>query len=436
MLPAGLSRRQFLQSTGAAAASLACWSELAPAAPRSANEKLNIGVIGVANRGRANLTAVASENIAALCDVDQQYLGEAHKQFPKATKYVDWRKMLEDKSLDAVVVSTPDHTHAVAAAAALRSGRHVYCEKPLAHTIRETRTLARLAEETGLATQLGNQEHASDRLRTVVELVRSGGLGEVREIVCWSAKKDARFAPGDRPQASTPVPSSLNWDLWLGPAPRRPYHPTAYHPRDWRGWWDFGEGNFGDMACHIMDTPFWALELDHPTRIEAEGPPVHPESAPPWLIVRYEFPSPHGRPPVKLSWHDGTHAPPQDLFPHVTLPGQGSYFIGSKAELLFPHVRGEIQMFVNKERVPLEAPEQRLPRPESQHVEWISACKTGSETYSGFQYGSRLTEAALAGIIAYRTGKKLEWDSEKMQATNCPEAAELVHREYRKGWEL
>jgi predicted dehydrogenase len=437
MITRTCSRRDFLATTGAAAATFACFSELPAAQSNSPNEKLNIGVIGVGGRARANINGVRSENIVALCDIDENRLAQAKEDFPKAQTFVDWRKLLDEKSIDAIVLSTPDHTHAVAGVAAMKSGRHLYCEKPLAHSIQEGRVMARTAEETGVATQLGNQNHATDRLRKVVELLRAGGLGGLKEVVCWSSKSDSRFSPGDRPTETAPVPDHVHWDLWLGPAPERPYHPTAYHPFNWRGWWDFGEGNFGDMACHIMDTPFWGLDLDYPETVEVEGPPVHPESAPPWLIARYRFPARNGRPPVKLTWYDGSKSPPRHLFEGIELPSQGCMIVAEKGNLLFPHSRGETQLFVGTEPVSLEFPEPTLPRPESHYAEWIEACKTGSPTFSNFEYGAKLSEVALVGIVAYRTGtKKLEWDGPAMQARNSPDAEPLIRPEFRQGWTI
>jgi predicted dehydrogenase len=429
------SRRDFLAATGAAAL-IGPWSTLSAAQSKSPNEKLNIGVVGVGNRGRSNLQGVRGENVVALCDIDERTLFRAKEDFPQAKTFVDWRRMLDDKTLDAVLVSTPDHTHAVIGTAAMKSGQHLYCEKPLAHTIYEARVMAETAARTGVVTQLGNQNHATDRLRSVVEFVRAGGLGTVSEVVCWSGKTAAMFAPGDRPTETAPVPKHVHWDLWLGPAPETAYHPTAYHPRNWRGWWDFGEGNFGDMACHIVDAPFWALDLDYPETVAAEGPPVHPDSAPPWLIVRFQFPARSNRPPVKLTWYDGIKAPPQDVLPNVELPSQGCLFIGEKGKLLFPHTRGETQLFVGSDSVPIAFPEPSLSRPENHHQEWIAACKGQGKTYSNFAYGGRLTETALAGVIAYRTGAELKWDAKQMKAANCPEAEQYVRTEFRKGWTL
>lgn len=428
------SRREFLQQ--ASAIGVGAW--IATAGPawgesRSANEKLNVGVIGANGRGAANLHAVAeTENIVALCDVDAQRLGEAAEKHPSAARYADFRKMLDAEKLDAVLVSTPDHTHAVAAIAAMRRGLHVYCEKPLSHSVYEARRMADVARETGVVTQMGNQGHASDRLRQAVEIVQSGMLGPIRQVYCWSNKE---FSGGDRPSETPPVPEHLAWDLWLGPATERPYHPT-YVPFYWRGWWDFGSGNFGDMGCHIIDTPNWALNLDYPTKILAGGPPPHAESSPNALVVRYEFPERDNRPPVTLTWFDGLWAPPYEMIDDVPLPDQGCLFMGESGQLLFPHSSGDLKIFPQADFADVELPEPTLPRPVSHHAEWIEACKGRGEALSSFDYGGRMTEFILAGLVAYKLGKPLEWDGPNMQATNAPEAEALIRPAYRQGWEL
>ena len=428
------TRRDFLKRTSAIG--VGAWITTGAAATgqsRSANEKLNVGFIGANGRGARNLAAVAeSENVVALTDVDQLRLAESAEQHPAAARYADFRRMLDNENLDAVVVSTPDHTHAVAAIAAMKSGRHVYCEKPLAHSVYEARRLAEVAEETGAVTQMGNQSHGTDRLRSVVEIVRSGALGPIHQVVCWSNKQ---FSGGERPVDRPSAPDSLDWDLWLGPAPQRPYHPS-YVPFYWRGWWDFGSGNFGDMGCHIIDAPYWALELEHPTSILAAGPPPHQESSPTAMVVRYEFPERGDQPPVSLTWYDGDWAPPYDQIDDAPLPAQGSLIMGEKGQLLFPHVRGDIGLFPRERFTDFQKPDPTLPRPEHHHAEWIEACKGQGETLSNFAYGGRLTEVILAGVVSYRLGKRLEWDGPAMRATNAPEAEYLIRPEMRPGWEV
>lgn len=433
-MPRQQTRRDFFKRTSAIG--IGAWittSSFTWGAGRSANDKLDVGFIGANGRGARNLAAIAeTEHVVALCDVDALRLAESAERHPSAARYADYRRMLDDEKLDAVVVSTPDHTHAVAAVAAMQSGRHVYCEKPLAHAVYEARRMAEVAAETGAVTQMGNQSHGTDRLRRVVEIVRSGMLGPVHQVVCWSNKQ---FSGGDRPAETPPVPEHLDWDLWLGPAPERPYHPD-YVPFTWRGWWDFGSGNFGDMGCHIIDAPYWALELDSPTSILAAGPPPHPESSPTALVVRYEFPEQGDRPPVTLTWYDGQWAPPFDQIDDVTLPPQGSLIMGEQGQLLFPHSSGDVQLFPRERFADAEMPEPTLPRPPHHHAEWIAACKGEGRTYSDFAYAARMTEMILAGVVAYRLGKPLEWDGPAMRATNAPEADALIRPEMRAGWEI
>src|SRR3954463_10654530 len=295
----GWSRRGFLKSGAIALAGVSLTGcQTTRRSPRrlSANEKLNIGVIGTAHRAAEDIRGVEQENIVAICDIDEQLLAATKEKFPSARTYHDFRKLLEQKDIDAVVVATADHCHAVATSAALRLGKHVYCEKPLTHTVYEASAIARLAHQNRkLATQMGTQIHATDNYRRVVELVQTGAIGRVSECHVWCEKT---LANSERPAAMPPMPTHIHWDLWLGPAPARPYHPE-YLPKTWRHWWDFGEGILGDMACHYMDLAFWALDLKHPQTIEAEGPPIHPETTPAWLIVRYAFRSNHGHEPLK-----------------------------------------------------------------------------------------------------------------------------------------
>ncbi len=432
------SRRDFLRATALAGAG--AWALGAPAflRGRSLNEKLNLAVVGVSGRGASDLQGVSTENIVALCDVDDLNLGKAAEKYPVARTYNDFRRMLEQKDIDGVVVGTTDHTHAIIAVSAMKLGKHVYCEKPLAHSVYEARVMAETAAQHKVVTQMGNQGHASDRLRSVVEIVRSGAIGPVREVLLWSSKM---FSGGDRPKDTPPVPKNLHWDLWLGPAPERPYHPT-YVPRMWRGWWDFGSGNYGDMGCHIFDAAYWALGLRYPVSVEAEGPPGHPESTPAELIVRYEFPARGSQPPVKFAWYDGHKSPPMPELEGIKLPPQGSLLIGDKGKLLFPHSTGKIHLLPQAQFDGFNPPTPTLPRlgdddaKSPHHQEWIRACKTGGQAESNFAYGGALTETILAGLVAYRTGKKLDWDGPKMKAKNCPEAARFIRPKFRKGWEV
>jgi len=424
------TRREFLQTSALAGAGL--WLAACRTIPkrRSPNELLNIAVIGVNGRGAQNLKGVSDEAIVALCDVDENMAAKARDEFPRAKFYTDFRKMLEQSDIDAVVVSTPDHTHAPAAMMALRAGKHVYCEKPLTHSVYEARKVAQMAAKMGVATQMGTQIHAESNYRRTVEVIQKGAIGPIREVHVWVGKS---WVGGDRPKETPPVPSGLHWDLWLGPAPYRPYHPT-YLPATWRGWWDFGGGTLSDMACHYMDLPHWALELRHPITIEAEGPPVHPESAPAWLIVRYEYPARKDKPPVKLTWYHGGKRPPH--FAEGKLPqwGDGVLFIGEKGWLLADYTRNVL--LPEKDFADYKRPEPFIPESIGHHREWIEACKTGKPTTCNFDYSGALAETVLLGNVAYRAGKKIEWDAKNLRIANAPDAMKFIRRDYRKGWNL
>lgn len=423
------SRRDFLRHSALAGVGFWSLASARPAHSRWASEKLNIAVVGPGGRGEGNLAGVASENIVALCEVDMKRGGAAFQQFPQARAYRDFRRMLEkeEKNIDAVVVSTPDHTHAPAAALAMRMGKHCYCEKPLTHTVYEARVLAELARQHKLATQMGTQIHAGENYRRVVEIIQAGTIGQVDEVHVWVGKG---WGGGERPKETPPVPDTLDWDLWLGPAPQRPYHP-CYVPFEWRRWWDFGNGTLGDMACHYMDLPFWALGLRHPSTCEAEGPPPHPETAPLGLVVRYEFPRP-GQQPLRLTWYDGNRIP-GELYGRK-MPGAGVYFVGRQGHLFADY--GRYQLFPEDQFAGFQPPEPTIPRSVGHHREWIEACKSASPTTCNFDYSGALTEAVLLGVVAYRCGQKLQWDPQRLKAVNCPAADEFLHREYRHGWTL
>ncbi len=426
------SRREFLRQTALAAAALGTACQTIPPRRRlSPNEKLNIAVIGVSGRGAANLKGVEEENIVALCDADETRAVKAREQFPKAKFYTDYRRLFDQKDLDAVVVSTPDHNHAPATMMALRRGLHAYCEKPLTHTVHEARALAEMATRNRLATQMGTQIHAEQNYRRSVELIQKNAIGPVREVHVWCGKTWASRM--NRPAETPPIPKGLDWEAWLGPAPFRPYHP-CYLPANWRGWWDFGSGTLGDMACHYMDLPFWALELRHPLTVEAQGPPVHPESAAEWLIVRYEFPARGSMPPVTLTWYDGGKRPPH--FAEGKLPkwGDGVLFVGEKGMLLCDYNRRVL--LPEKDFAGYQPPAPYIPDSIGHHAEWIEACKTGKPTTCNFDYSGALTEAVLLGVVAYRTGKKLQWDARRLRAVNAPEAEKFIRKTYRKGWRL
>jgi len=423
-----MNRRQFLQRAGAAG--VAFWTS---ARGYAQNAKLNVAVIGAAGmRGADNTQGVSSETLLAFCDVDEKNLARALAKYPRAVPYHDFRIMLEkEKSLDAIVISTPDHIHAPAGVMAMKLGKHVYSEKPLAHSVFEARTLAKLAAERKLATQLGTQIHAGSNYRRAVELIQAGAVGPVEEVHVWVG---GAWTAGDLPKDQPPCPPHLHWDLWLGPAAERPYHPE-YHPVNWRKWWNFGGGHLADMGCHWIDLAFWALKLRHPLTVEAQGPPAHPEGAPPWLVVTWTFPARESLPPVTLKWYHGDRKPP-----HATdgrlgdWKGNGVLFVGKKGMLLADY--GNHRLLPAEDFKDYARPPKSIPESIGHHAEWVKACKDGSPTTCNFDYSGALSEAVLLGNVAYRTGKKLEWDAQALKAKNGPEADRFLRREYRKGWAL
>jgi predicted dehydrogenase len=406
------------------------------AADKSPNEKLNIAFVGVANKGRHNIDNLRGQNVVALCDVDANNLAAAAKDFPKATQHRDWRKMLdaEHKHIDAVVVSTPDHSHAGPTARAITLGKHVYCEKPLTHTVQEARTIARLAAKHKVVTQMGTQIHAESNYRRVVEIIQSGAIGQVRDVYTWCNKgwSDGRFEEADKP-------AYLDWDLWLGPAKKRSYC-KGIHPFYWRCFWEYGSGTFGDMACHIMDLPFWALKLRYPTSVEAKGPPIHPDGAPKWVLARYEFPARGDLPAVNLHWSDGGkhHDLVNKIKDHEGKPlgawDPAALFVGDKGMLAADY--GRHQLLPKKEFEGFKPPAKSIPDSVGHWNEWVQACKTGKPTTCNFDYSGALTETVLLGVVAYRSGEKLQWDAKKLRVTNTTKAEEFLKQEYRKGWEV
>jgi predicted dehydrogenase len=401
------------------------------------NEKLNIAMIGAGGRGRGNLDGVLSENIVALCDVDERLAHSARQAVPNAKFFKDFRKMLEQmhKEIDAVVVSTPDHTHVIASITAMRMGKHVYCEKPLTRTIWEARMMRDTARRYKVATQMGNQGTASNELRQGVEVIQSGVLGKVTEIHVWSNRPI--WPQGiPRPKEEMVVPDGLDWDLWLGPAPKRPYH-EAYHPFAWRGWIDFGTGAIGDMACHTMNMAFWALSLRDPVSVEAETSGVNGETFPKWSIVRYQFPQRGDLPPCKMTWYDGGQKPPIDLLQGEQMADSGLLIIGSEGTLYSPGDYGAPFVLLPREKFAnYQPPAPSIPRSPGHHQEWINACKGGPPAMSNFDYASALTETALLGNLAIITGERIHWDAKRMKAVNCPKADKIIHPTYRKGWAI
>lgn len=432
-----VTRRQFVRNSAVSAAGivLAGCRSVPQARSLSANEKLNVAVIGVGNRGGANLSGVSGENVVALCDVDDKILAAAAQKFPNARTFNDFRRLIDEPGIDAVVVSTPDHTHAVASVMALKSGRHLYSEKPLTRTVSECRIVRDTAKKMGLVTQMGTQIHAGTNYRRVVELVKSGAIGTVGEVHVWcSVSYGGKDAPTDTP----PVPEGLHYDLWLGPVPFVPYSPE-YIPGRWRNWWAFGQGGLGDFGCHYMDLPYWALDLRDPSAIESEGPPVHPASTTPWQIVRYEYPARGSQPPVKMTWYHGGKRPEQyaELLPSGDKEWKnGVLFVGSKGFLLSDY--GRHQLLPEDKFKEFTAPAPSIPDSVGHHQEWINACKAcdPAMTTCNFDYSGALTEAVLLGNVAYRVGSRLEWNAKRLRVTNCPQAEEFIQHQYRKGWKI
>lgn len=439
-----LGRRTFMQT----AAALSAGVFVAPVSQASSYyDKLRIAVIGCGGRGGGNLQSVSSEHITALCDVNQGNLNRAATTYTQARKDTDFRRIFDKPNeFDAVVVSTCEHTHAFATLPALQLGKHVYCEKPLTHSIYEARVIREAAAVAGVATQMGTQIHAGDNYRRVVELIQSGAIGAVSECHVWvgrswglQSEEDAKkfgdiVYVTDRPATADPVPADLDWDLWLGPAPERPFNNVYFPGPKWYRWWDFGNGTMSDLGSHWVDLPFWALKLRAPKTIEAFGPPAHPELAPASMHVRYEYEADGDQPKVALTWYQGTHKP--ELLANGSIPAweSGVLFVGEKGMLLSDY--GKHLLLPEDKFKDFKRPDQFIPASIGHHEEWLRACKTGEPTTCNFQYAGWLTEANHLGNVAYRVGKKLEWDATAMKATNAPEADRFIRRAYRKGWEL
>jgi predicted dehydrogenase len=407
---------------------------------QSPNEKLNIACVGVGGRGRGNLDGVHSENIVALCDVDHVRAEGAFKRYPDVPKFDDYRRLFDrlHGEIDAVVVSTPDHMHAPITLAAMELGKHVYCEKPLVHTIHEAREVGKAAAKyKNLATQMGNGGNARDGARRSVELIRAGVLGPVREVHAWSDRPAKWWPQGiDRPKEGPAVPDTLAWDLWLGVAPKRPYNP-AYLPFKWRGWYDFGTGALGDMGCHICNVAFWGLELADPVAVECEASDHHEETFPEWSKVVWEFPAVKDRPAVKFHWYDGGQKPSSDLVAGHGIPDNGSIIVGEKGTLFLPSPDGTNGILLPEDRfADFIGPSETIPRSPGHHEEWIEACKLGhsTEAMSHFGRAAIMTEAVLIGNLAVRTGKRIEWNAREMKVRNVPEANAYINPPYRKGW--
>ncbi len=426
-----MTRREMIRSGALAGAGFWIGAGAAEARRRSPNEKLNIACIGVGGRGLSNVNGMAGENLVALCDVDGKRADAAYRKYPGTKKYQDFRRMFDEleKQIDAVVVSTPDHTHFHPALRTLQAGKHLYCEKPLAHSVWEVRTLTRLAREKKVATQLGTQHHSKESMRRVVELVRSGAIGEIREVHAWEVGD--RGMP-DIPEDFPPVPEHLNWDLWVGPAKFRPYSP-AYCPYLWRFWWDFGTGETGNNGCHIVDITFWSLGLKYPTYTEGAGPPVHPETSPKSMTTRFKFPARGDLPPVDFHWYHAKNGPPVLKERGLPLEKNNTLFIGSRGMLLCGYDRHKL--YPEEKFAGFQPPPPAIPKSPGFYQEWIEACKGGPPATCAFDYSGPLTETVLLGNASYRLGEPFEWDAEDLKAKGKPGADGLIHPPFRKGWE-
>jgi len=449
-----ISRREFLGASATAAAGMMIVPRHVLGGPEITppSDKLNIGCVGVGGKGTSDIWSVSTENIAALCDVDDTHMAEflKHEQndpqhqpmYERANKYRDFRAMLEkEKNLDAITVTTPDHTHAVIAMMAIQMGKHTFVQKPLTHTIKEARMLKKAAEEAGIVSQMGNQGHAGEGARLINEWIWDGAIGGVREVHVWTNRPI--WPQGiDAPDEIPSVPSTLDWNLWLGPAPFRPYHPALCH-FVWRGWWDYGTGALGDMGAHLMDQPFWALKLGYPTSVQASSTQYTEDSYPVAEMVTYEFPQRGDMPPVKLTWYDGGLMPPrpEDIEPGRMMgdDGGGVLFVGDKGKLMCSTYGRNPRIIPETKMQEYRRPEKSIPRSPGIHEEWVEAIKAGKKSTTDFSYSAVLTEAMLLANVAVLMQDKytkLEWDGEKMEFTNVPEANQHLHKEYRPGWSL
>ena len=444
--PATVSRRGFVAASGAAAGLMIVPRGVAAAAGETPpGEKLNIASIGINGRGGAILgEAARSENIVALCDVDTRRADRVYERFPNAKRYKDFRQMFEEMSdqIDAVTVGTPDHTHAAAVMAALKRGKHVYCEKPLAHSIQEIRTMRQAARERGLVTQLGNQGHSSGDIRKCCEMIRDGAIGNVHTIHACCGAVHCRIDALPRIMDYHAVPADLDWDLWLGPAKWRPYNPM-YLPGAWRAWSPFGSGTIGDWVCHVVDPSFWALELGAPKSVEAEvidfNPKLHADTFPRGSRIRFEFPSTEKRGPVTLYWYSGEwKMPKQPGLAVDKIPDTGALILGDEGGLVHgSHGGGGVRLFPQKLAEIYKQPEPSLPRVRGHMEDWLDSIRAGKPAGSHFEYGGPLTELARLGIIAELSpNTRLEWDGAAGRFTNSDEANQYLNPPYREGWTL
>jgi predicted dehydrogenase len=465
--PERLTRRRLLGRTaGLAAVGIVPSYVLGGSGQVPPSERLNVAVIGTGGQGIMNIQALLTHSdvrIAAICDpaefwdnsqIYYRHHGgrgpamqtiEGHFRQSGAAGhhgchvFEDYRVMLEKagKDIDAVLIAAPNHIHAVACLAAIQAGKGVYCEKPLTHTVYEARRVAAAAREARVATQLGNQGHSSDDIRRAVEWIRDGAIGPVRQVHAWRGGP-SRMTLTARPTDTPPVPDGLNWDLWLGPAPQRPFH-HVYAPLFFHYWWDFGSGTLGNFGCHTLDTAVWGLDLGHPAMIEASSTELSEETAPAAAMYHYKFPARGDRPPADLFWYDGGLMPPRPdcLEPERNLPRQGgSLIVGDEGAILSGLWSESPRIIPEQKMRQYRQPPRTIPRSQGHHRDWIDACKGGPLASSNFEYGAHLTEIALLGVAALRTGETLHWDGPNMRVTNTPKAEPFIRGHFRKGWEI
>ncbi len=451
---AGVSRRDLLpQAAAGVAAMIVPRRVLGGSGFMAPSDTLVIAGVGVGGMGQNYLKGCETENIAVLCDVDDDMAAPVVKRYPNAKTYRDYRIMLEkEKGIDAVVIGTPDHTHALIGMAAMRLGKHVYCAKPMTRTIFEARAMTNAAREAKVATQMSVQSCAGEPACATAEWVQSGVIGPVRQVHVWS---DRPIWPQgiERPADTPPAPPNMDWDLWLGPAPVRPFHPT-YHPFSWRGWYDFGTGAIGDMACHTLHVIFSALNLGHPTTVQASSnfryhlvaqPGRRPgprkmntsETWPVASIITWDFPAREGLPPVRVSWYDGGVKPPKppEMEPERALGNDGILFVGDKGTILSGFTGGP-KLVPESRNADFQPPAKTLERTVGHYIEWVAACKGGKPAHCNFNFGGLLTEVALLGTLAVKTGKQLNWDPANLRITNDEAANQLINPPYRAGWSL
>jgi predicted dehydrogenase len=464
--PSSTTRRQFLK-TGSAVAAATIVPRYVLGGPRhvAPSDRVNVALVGAGGRGRQNvreLLKLSDVRVAAIadpaehwdladfyyrgtagrlpvCDEIEKHYREVEPRF-KCKQYSDYREMLDDAAadIDAVLCATPDHLHAHVSVSSMRSGKHVYCEKPLTHNIAEARLVSNVARQTGVATQLGNQGHSRDTMRLTVELVRGGAIGSIREVHAWVPATRWNPTLESPPTSVQAIPKGLNWDLWCGPRKPPGFH-QAYAPVSWRDFWQFGCGAMGDFGCHDLDSAVWALDLPLPQRIEMRpAGKSHPAMAPYGEIGYFDFASRGDQPPLRITWYSGGLRPPtpSELPENAELPARGVLFVGSKGVMVCGGAGGQPDIFPLELRESVGTPEPSIPRSAGHHRDWIDAIKGGPPASSEFQYGAKLTEITLLGLVALQTGKVIHWDSESMKASGTPEADEIIRGSYRDGWRL